>query len=222
MVTLRKRTTWVVALALFLAGSASIGEAALYTIDASELYPAIPLENPTWVLGTNYWVSVIADQGGLKGQADQIEALVGLPPNSLDELYKANVESSVVEEGSANVVASYTTEFDLTSTDPTKAVITWDGPYYFNETPKYLHVKDGDHDPSDYLFDISDWNGTDTIELINFWAAATGAISHVSIFASDIDMTEPAGGLVVPEPTSFLVWSVLGLLGVVAYRRALS
>ena len=59
----------------------------------------------------------------------------------------------------------YTTTF--TPTAPTDeaidALITWDGGNYITGvSPIHLLVKDGDHSPTWYLFDITGWDGKET------------------------------------------------------------
>ena len=72
-------------------------------------------------------------------------------------------------------------------------------------SPLYLLVKDGNHDPIWYLFDVSDWNRTENIVMTSFWPNG-GAISHVSLYAP------------VPiPPAAWLLGS--GLIGLVAVRR---
>ena len=59
-----------------------------------------------------------------------------------------------------------------------------------------------DADPSTYLFDISAWNGTDSLQLTNFWPGQ-GSISHIAIWGDTRDVPEPR--------TLALLW--VGLLG---------
>lgn len=107
-------------------------------------------------------------------------------------LYKANAGSPVTESGS--YASSYETTFNPTD-DPEDATIWFITGFPAIVCPScYLVVKDGNHEPAQYLFDISLWNGTDTIELQGFWPKK-GAISNVAIW----------GARAVPEPSSLLL-----------------
>ena len=124
-------------------------------------------------------------------------------------LYKAAVgnqdDPNVSEEGTLR--DSYTTVFDENPLDPSKAAITYDlTNSWVDGDTKWLLVKDGNQDPAWYLFDISDWDGTETLELLGFWPQ-NGAISHVAIY-----------GVAAPIPGA--VWLLgSGILGLVGIRR---
>jgi hypothetical protein len=104
-----------------------------------------------------------------------------------NEVYKQDVGDSDV----GALADSYNTSFNG---DLSGGSITYvGGPFLGN--PIYLLVKDGDQIPAWYLFDIQDWNGTETITLSGFWPD-NGSISHVSIYGDNIQ---------VPEPSSLLL-----------------
>lgn len=73
----------------------------------------------------------------------------------------------------------------------------------------HLLVKDGNADPIWYLYDLSSWDGMETIELRDFWPDG-GGISHITLY-----------GTVVPEAGSLLVWGTLALTGLCLCRRKL-
>ncbi len=129
-----------------------------------------------------------------------IEALVGV--SGLSEAYKQDVGAASDEGIYAN---RYTTTFLNTALDPEDAVITYIDGYGIRCPQCFLLVKDGASDPNFYVFDISSWSGTENIELRDFWVGQ-GAISHVTIFTTDI-----------PEP-GILLLLASGLLGIGLFR----
>jgi hypothetical protein len=125
--------------------------------------------------------------------------------------YKQDVGGG--EEGP--FASSYSTEFFNTPTDPQEAVITYgSGPVITGEHI-FLLVKDGNQDPSYYFFDITTWNGTETLNLSGFWPDQ-GAISHVAIYTCP-----PGGGNGVPDGGSTVALLGVALGGLEAVRRML-
>jgi hypothetical protein len=102
------------------------------------------------------------------------------------------------------------------SEDPSGAVISWVGSSKINCPACYLIVKDGNNQPAQYLFDISDtWNGTDTINIAGLWPGSVrGAISNVAIWASNGTDSVPA-----PMPLTLISLGAF-LLGLGLVRQA--
>jgi hypothetical protein len=92
--------------------------------------------------------------------------------------------------------------------DPSGGAISWVGSGPVAKDNIFLLVKDGNQNPSAYLFNISGWNGTELLSLSNFWPGPGGAISHVSIYASG-----------VPDGGTTLILLGIGLAGLGAARR---
>lgn len=127
----------------------------------------------------------------------------------VNELYKSNVGGG--DEGA--FAGDYTTTFTNSASDPSDASIAFTGTDSISCPDCYLLVKDGNHSPAWYLFDISSWDGTETIDLRGFWPDG-GAISHVSIYGD--------GDRNVPEP-GVLALLAVGLLGLgLRSRRKIS
>ena len=124
------------------------------------------------------------------------------------ELYKADQVNGASPAEAGSFAGDYDTAFLATPDDPSGAMITFTGPDSIDCPDCYLLVKDGNHNPAWYLFDIGSWDGMETIELADFWPYG-GAISHVSIFGD-----APS----VPEP-GVLALLGLGLVVMVASRK---
>lgn len=124
----------------------------------------------------------------------------GLPNDgSLQLLYKADSarEGGTPSNEEGLFASSYSTVF---SNSLQNSTITFGSGSSINCGVCYLVVKDGNHAPNYYFFDLNQlgWNGTDALELTGFWPGP-GSISHVDIWG----VSERS----VPEP------GTLGLLG---------
>lgn len=76
--------------------------------------------------------------------------------------------------------------------------------------PGYLLVKDGNHDPIWYLFNLSNiWEGKEQLVLSSFWTG-DGEISHVALYGGS---SNP-----VPEPATLLLFGT-GIAGLAAVGR---
>ena len=139
--------------------------------------------------------------GNENNTPDILNAIDDLGITLGDMLYKSSVGGG--EEGP--LASSYQTTFLNTPTDPSGALITWQGPYIVDDA--FLLVKDGSQTPAWYLFNLASWDGMDTLVLSGFWPNQ-GAISNVSLY----------GTAAVPEPGTMLLLGV-GLIGVAGARR---
>jgi PEP-CTERM motif len=95
------------------------------------------------------------------------------------------------------------------------ATISWEGPLFIDCPSCYLVVKDGNHQPYAYIFDISSWDGQGTLNLSGFWRGP-GAISYVAIYNDAYN----GGGSLVPEADTYaMLLAGLGLVGFAARRK---
>ena len=138
-----------------------------------------------------------------------------------DLLYKSDQgPASGVGSDSGFLASSYETTFSNAPTDPADADIVYVGGPSLNCAPGdcIMAVKDGNQDPSYYFYDLGalGWDGTETIQLRNFWPG-NGAISHVSIWGPDEDnCCDDDEDVPAPAPLALLG---LGLLGFGIARR---
>lgn len=143
-----------------LAFVASAGAVPFYDVSPS---------TPTVAVGTNSSQPSISD----------IQTATGVSPLTI--AYKKDAVTGT-EGGSYK--NSYSTTFQNSANDPSGALIEYNSGPVLSLDPLFLLVKDGDHNPYWYLFNISSWNGTDTIRLTDFWPNQ-GAISNLVIYAGN-------------------------------------
>ena len=145
--------------------------------------------------------------------------------SGLDLLYKAESSDAKplsgtpqAEEGSFK--DSYSTEFlFLVDDDFVGAEITYDGgPSIDCSVQCYLVVKDGNHQPARYLFNLAldpyNWDGVMKLALSGFWQNGVrgsdggGSISNVAIY----------GVSPIPVPAAFWLFGT-ALIGFIGYSR---
>jgi hypothetical protein len=138
--------------------------------------------------------------------------LSGLGYSNLTEEYK-NEEDTGTESGPA--AGWYTTSYNSGALPDNDATFRWDGGSFISAANTFALIKDGKSTPAWYLFDISGWNGQDTIEFSGFWPSKAGAISHITVLSAQ-------GGTAVPDSGSVLVLLALALFALEAVRRTLA
>lgn len=125
-------------------------------------------------------------------------------------LYKNSAGS---EEGTLK--ENYTVGYSILNSDKDPggdATITWDGGFFANAT--YLMAKDGNM--GTYIWDVSFWNGKDTLYIPNPWLAAQGkakTYSHITIWGSVGEDNK------VPDVGTTAILLGLGLIGLGIFRR---
>ena len=164
-----------------------------------------------WNIDTNYWTGADATTNPSNLSETVIATIVGAV-DPLFSLYKSDFGGDHVTTDSGPHASSYDTLFNESFLDPNDAVIslTLGGDAIVCGTC-YLYVKDGNHDPYWYVFNISGWNG-ETLDLDNFWAAGGGAISHIEILGTTANVPEPA-------ISALLGIGLLGMIGVSRRRK---
>jgi hypothetical protein len=150
---------------------------------------------------------VCLEASGNETSQNEINAIIAAFVGT--ELYKSEVDGG----GEFGAFAgNYTTTYFNTATDPSDADIVWDGGAFITGNPIHLLVKDGNATPAWYLFNITGWDGMETIELRNFWPNQ-GAISHISIYGN---------GTSVPDGGSVALLLGMALMGLAGFRRMMN
>lgn len=147
--------------------------------------------------------------------ATDVATIVGSPV-TLALVYKQDFGGG--ESGNAAGYYSTSFSYEPSTSDPSGATISWNGPLMAISCPTcYVVVKDGKHTPNQYLFTLNSWNGTDALNFSGFWPGP-GSISHIAIFNN----ATSGGGTVaaIPEPETYaMLLAGLGLVGFAARRK---
>jgi hypothetical protein len=157
---------------------------------------AIIIDPDSGVLNTSRW------QGNENDQNDLNPIIASIVGNSVEQF---KVESVI----SGPLAGSYNGSFTADS-----GLISWTGTGQDDiiRPDAYLLVKDGNHEPAWYLFNMTalGWDGSsDDIVLFGFWSETQGSISHLTLYSGS--------GTTVPDGGSMLVLlggavTVLGFL----------
>ena len=131
--------------------------------------------------------------GNETSEADIISIINASAYAPLTQLYKAT-RADGSESGA--FAGNYSTSFADTILPNSEALITWDGPASINSNPVYAFIRDGSATNYNwYLFNISGWNGTDSIQYSGFFAGQN--ISHVAIYGNNSSRVPDGGSTVV-------------------------
>jgi hypothetical protein len=122
----------------------------------------------------------------------QIGTITGFDGLSL--LYKSDFGGG--EDGS--LASSYNTTFLPVGGEPSGFTVSYVSGAFASCPTCILVVKDGNHDPAQYLYNLGNWNGTEQINGSGFWPNG-GAISNVAVWGT---------GSSVPVPGTSLLFGV--------------
>ncbi|HSW05119.1 PEP-CTERM sorting domain-containing protein [Aquabacterium sp.] len=140
------------------------------------------------------------------------------PADNLQLYYQSDSPPLTAPNGGAGIdsgsfAASYDTSFSDSFSNPSDALINFVAGASITCPACYLAIKDGNQAPSYYFYDLATWNGTESIQLNDFWPGA-GSITHIAIWGRD-------SATAVPEPASLALagMALAGMLGARQRRR---
>jgi hypothetical protein len=163
----------------------------LGSVQAVEALTITPATMPQWTTTSNSQINTDLTWFILFGY------LPALPDALPSLLYKSEVGAG----DSGQFGNAYDTSYSNTPSDPSDALVKWLGGISMDCSTCYLLVKDGKHQPAQYLFNISSWDGTEDLKLQGFWPQG-GAISNIRILGTATTTTS------VPEPSTLALFGL--------------
>lgn len=121
--------------------------------------------------------------------------------------YRDSVGSA--EEGLAS---SYSVSYSPSLADASGFTLSFTGGTALTCPWCVLVVKDGNHSPAQYFFNLGEWNGTESITGSGFWPEE-GRVSQITLLSRSTHS--------VPEPSSMLLLGA-GMVGFGLWRRRMN
>jgi len=164
--------------------------------------------NATIVLNPGNTIPGLPGMGPSNCEPGCVNTIFGTSGLSL--LYKSNEDGDLVGDDSGTYAGSYSTWYYNDIGDPGNALLFYTGGSDIDCPSCYLAIKDGNQTPAYYFYNLSAWDGHETLSLENFWPGK-GAISHISIWGRSTPTS-------VPEPSTMALLG-LGLLAIAFTQR---